>query len=101
MPFFVHHVNDFKQIKYLLGKLTDKELKENLDEKIRLNVIIPLSLSELMQSTIEMNDLVEERILKSGFLEDISYRPVSILEDERILIEVNGLYKLDLDEDEE
>ena len=59
--------------------LTKKQIKDNLDKDGYLCVDVAVDFNELLDGIESLNDLMDERILKSGTLSDISYQVVGSL----------------------
>jgi hypothetical protein len=92
------------EISYLTGEMTEEVLRSKMDDEGVISIVIRFGFDELMELDIEgVNDTAESAIIPastSACLGDIGYKPVGVLPDGTILVEVSALVDF-FDEDED
>ena len=95
----LHNVQLQEQVigRVVMEPLAEDEIKALLDEDGWATLVAPVPFDKILDcwGMDEFNDAVEEILLEHGVLSDISYKPVGVLPDGRILIETRAEFVID------
>lgn len=83
--------------KVVMEPLAEDEIKALLDDDGWTTLVAPVPFDKILDcwGMDEFNDVVEEILLEHGVISDISYKPVGVLPDTRILIETRAQFLID------